>query len=131
MNTSSSNTRRKEQAAFWRLAIEKKKKSEMSVSQFCKAEGLPESSFYNWRKKLAGTFGCSQQGKRRQKNSQASPFVELTSYPRTGVATNARYCFGTEAGFACGTRDLRPEYFVYLFTAVIQRASKLTSPGCH
>lgn len=85
MSTSSRSTRRKEQAAFWRLAIETWQSSDMSVSQFCKAEGLPESSFYNWRKKLAGTLGRRPQGKRRQKNSQASPFVELTACRRTGV----------------------------------------------
>ena len=85
MSTSSRSTRRKEQAAFWRLAIETWQSSNMSVSQFCRTEGLSGSSFYNWRKKLAGKFGRRQQTPPPQKNSQSSPFVELTSYPRTNV----------------------------------------------
>ncbi len=84
MSTSSRSTRRKEQAAFWRLAIETWQSSEISVSQFCKAGGLSESSFYNWRKKLAGKFGRRQQAQ-PQKIIRPSPFVELTSYPRTSV----------------------------------------------
>lgn len=34
------------------MAIETWQNSGMSISKFCMAEGLPESTFYNWRKKL-------------------------------------------------------------------------------
>ena len=43
---------------FWQKTIENWQNSDMSVRKFCKAEGLTESSFYNWRKKL--TVGKSQ-----------------------------------------------------------------------
>ncbi len=42
-----------EKRQFWRMAIETWRDSGMSVSKFCKAEGLAEGTFYNWRKKLA------------------------------------------------------------------------------
>ena len=63
MSTSSRSTRRKEQAAFWRLAIETWQSSNMSVSQFCRTEGLSGSflTITGWRKKLAGIFGRRQQ----------------------------------------------------------------------
>ena len=38
---------------FWQKTIENWQNSDMSVRKFCKAEGLTESSFYNWRKKLS------------------------------------------------------------------------------
>jgi len=43
---------------FWQNTIETWKNSGMSIRKFCSAEGLQESTFYNWRKKL--TEGQSQ-----------------------------------------------------------------------
>jgi len=43
-----------EKRQFWQMVIETWQDSGMSVSKFCKAEGLAEGTFYNWRKKLAG-----------------------------------------------------------------------------
>ena len=54
---------------FWRMAIETWRDSGMSVSKFCKAEGLDEGTFYNWRKKL--TDGDSQTNKQAVKSSSA------------------------------------------------------------
>jgi len=45
-----SNTERRQ---FWQMAIETWKNSGMSVSQFCKAEGLSEGTFYGWRRRLS------------------------------------------------------------------------------
>jgi hypothetical protein len=39
---------------FWQMVIETWQNSGISVSKFCKAEGLSEGAFYNWRKKLSG-----------------------------------------------------------------------------
>jgi len=58
---------------FWQMAIETWQDSGMSVSKFCKAEGLSEGTFYSWRKKLSG--GHSQQTK--QINSNPSAFIEV------------------------------------------------------
>jgi len=41
-----------DQQQFWQMVFETWRDSGMSVSKFCKAEGLSEGSFYNWRKKL-------------------------------------------------------------------------------
>ena len=43
-----------ERRQFWQMVIETWQDSGMSVSKFCKAEGLSEGTFYNWRKKLSG-----------------------------------------------------------------------------
>ena len=38
---------------FWQMVIETWQNSGMSVSKFCKSEGLSEGAFYNWRKRLS------------------------------------------------------------------------------
>ena len=44
----------KERRQFWQMAIETWQDSGMSISKFCRIEGLSEGTFYNWRKKLNG-----------------------------------------------------------------------------
>ena len=46
----------------------------MSVSKFCKAEGLSEGSFYNWRKKLAK---ADKPEAAKQKKLSPSAFIEV------------------------------------------------------
>ena len=43
-----------ERRQFWQMAIETWQDSGMSISKFCRIEGLSEGTFYNWRKKLNG-----------------------------------------------------------------------------
>jgi len=54
---------------FWQMVIETWQNSGMSISKFCKDEGLAEGTFYNWRKKL--TDGRSQTNKQAVKNPSA------------------------------------------------------------
>ncbi|HUU17839.1 MAG TPA: transposase [Sedimentisphaerales bacterium] len=63
----------KERRQFWQMVIETWQDSGMSVSKFCKAEGLSEGTFYNWRKRLSGRN--SQQNK--QADSRSSAFIEV------------------------------------------------------
>jgi len=65
---------KKDQRQFWQMAIETWKASGMSVSKFCEAEGLPESSFYIWRKKLSQADDA-ETGKQKKVNSSA--FIEV------------------------------------------------------
>ena len=58
-----------EKRQFWQMAIETWQNSGMSVSKFCKAEGLTEGTFYNWRKKL--TDKQSQTNKQAVKSPSA------------------------------------------------------------
>jgi len=58
-----------ERRQFWQMVIELWQSSGMSVSKFCKAEGLTEGTFYNWRKKL--TDGQSQTNKQTVKSPSA------------------------------------------------------------
>ena len=60
---------------FWQKTIETWKNSGMSIRTFCKAEGLQESTFYNWRKKL--TEGQSQVKEQILKNPSAFIKVAL------------------------------------------------------
>jgi hypothetical protein len=60
---------------FWQKSIETWQNSGMSIRKFCKSEGLQESTFYNWRKKL--TDGQSQVNKQILKNPSAFIKVAL------------------------------------------------------
>jgi hypothetical protein len=66
---------------FWQMVIETWQTSGLSVSRFCKAEGLSEGSFYNWRKKLSASN--SKHGKNNSSGSSA--FVEV-SMPKNNPA---------------------------------------------
>ena len=65
---------KEDQRQFWQMAIETWQASGMSVSRFCEVEGLPESSFYIWRKKLAQTDDA-ETGKQKKLSSPA--FIEV------------------------------------------------------
>jgi len=65
---------KKDQRQFWQMAIETWQTSGMSVSKFCEAEGLSESSFYIWRKKLAQADD-TETGKQKKLSSPA--FIEV------------------------------------------------------
>lgn len=73
MSTEQAKSNNKERRQFWQMVIETWQDSGMSVSKFCKAEGLSEGSFYNWRKRLSGRN--SQRNK--QTDSRSSAFIEV------------------------------------------------------
>ena len=58
---------------FWQKIIETWKNSGMSIRAFCKAEGLQESTFYNWRKKLTD----SQSQANEQVLKDPSAFIKV------------------------------------------------------
>lgn len=64
---------KKERQQFWQMAIETWQDSGMSVSKFCKAEGLSEGTFYSWRKRLSGR----RSQRPNQTNSNPSAFIEV------------------------------------------------------
>ena len=49
-----------EQRKFWQMVFETFSNSGLSVRQFCKNEGLNESGFYYWKKKLQASSYKSQ-----------------------------------------------------------------------
>ncbi|MGB2865422.1 MAG: transposase [Sedimentisphaerales bacterium] len=62
-----------ERRQFWQMVIETWQDSGMSVSKFCKTEGLSEGTFYNWRKRLS-----SRRAQRnKQTDSSSSVFIEV------------------------------------------------------
>ena len=71
----------KERRQFWQMVIEIWQDSGMSVSKFCKAEGLSEGAFYSWRKRLSG-----RHSQRREQSSSSPPaFIEV-SMPKSNHA---------------------------------------------
>ncbi len=62
-----------ERRQFWQMVIETWQGSGMSISKFCKAEGLPEGTFYSWRKRLSRRH--SQ--RKEQSSSRPSAFIEV------------------------------------------------------
>ena len=66
---------------FWQMVIDIWQNSGMSVSKFCKAEGLSEGSFYNWRKKLV----VADSKHSKQNGSGSSAFIEV-SMPKNNPA---------------------------------------------
>ena len=62
-----------ERRQFWQMAIEIWQDSGMSVSKFCKAEGLSEGAFYSWRKRLS----CRRAQQNKQTGSSSSSFIEV------------------------------------------------------
>ena len=66
-----------EKRQFWQMVIETWQDSGMSISKFCKAEGLAEGTFYNWRNKL--TSRQSQTNKQAVKKPSAFIKVAMPS----------------------------------------------------
>jgi len=66
-----------EQQQFWQMVIETWQSSGLSVRKFCKAEGLAEGTFYNWRNKLTGRQ--SQMNKQAVKKPPAFIKVAIPS----------------------------------------------------
>ncbi len=71
-----------EKRQFWQMTIKTWRDSGMSVSKFCKAKGLAEGTFYNWRKKLAD----EQSQTNKKKDLKSSAFIELTMPKNDPVA---------------------------------------------
>lgn len=44
--------RSEEKEAFWRWIIEEQQRSGLTVRAFCQREGIPEPSFYGWRREI-------------------------------------------------------------------------------
>lgn len=44
-----------EKVAFWEYVLSEHVESGLSISAFCRREGISQASFYQWRKKLAGS----------------------------------------------------------------------------
>ena len=70
---------KKYQQQFWQMVIETWHNSGMPVSRFCKAEGLSEGSFYNWRKKLIKKGDESESAKQKEQSSSAFIKVSIPS----------------------------------------------------
>ncbi len=71
------------QQQFWQMVLETFKSSKISVRQFCQQEGLTESAFYSWRKKLAVN---NKSAIAKQHNISSSAFIEVAIPKNNPVA---------------------------------------------
>jgi len=62
--------------ALWRGRLARFQKSNLTVAEFCRQEGISNPSFYQWRKRLAKSAGRSKQMPAPAKTAQA-PLVPV------------------------------------------------------
>lgn len=70
-----------EKERFWRRAIRRQRKSGLTVSAFCTAEGLKDWSFHWWRRELAKRNRETPTAKRVQDPQNAPSFVPVQLVP--------------------------------------------------
>lgn len=76
----------REKHSQWRERLERFAQSELSVVEFCRLESVSEPSFYQWRKKLAGSSSNAVSRRTPTRSSfvpvQVAPTSELqVSFP--------------------------------------------------
>jgi hypothetical protein len=59
-----------DKAAAWRRRFGRFKRSRLTVTQFCRQEGVSTASFYWWRKRLADPQAPRPNGKARRRTSK-------------------------------------------------------------
>ena len=86
---------------FWQMVIETCHDSGMSVSKFCKAEGMSEGAFCYWRKKLSGAHS--------QRNASADPspsaFIEIAMPKSNHAALELVLCSGNTLRISSAADD--------------------------
>jgi hypothetical protein len=88
----------KEQRQFWQMVVETWRDSGMSISKFCKAEGLSEGTFYNWRKRLSGRHASQNE----QADSSSSAFIEVAMPRSNRAALELVLCSGNTLRISSG-----------------------------
>ena len=63
-----------DQPQFWQMVLETFKSSGHSIRQFCRQEGLPEASFYSWRKKITKTLTSDSD----KEAIKPKPFIQVS-----------------------------------------------------
>lgn len=63
-----------DQREFWQMAIETCYSSGLTIRQFCKQEGLAESAFYSWRRKLLKTNNSET----NKTEESLEPFIQVS-----------------------------------------------------
>jgi hypothetical protein len=61
---------------LWRDRLARFRKSDLTVTEFCRREGVSTPSFYQWRKRL-GQAAAESQPVRSAENTAHSPFVPV------------------------------------------------------
>jgi hypothetical protein len=70
----------------WREVLRRFEADGISVGEFCKREGLSDSSLHRWRARLASTLASQSTGGRKGSQEKApTRFVELGSLDATSA----------------------------------------------
>ena len=70
---------------YWEGVVQRWKEGDQSVAAFCRAEGLRESAFYCWRRKLA--MGGRRTGERASEARKGTP-----AFRRRDRVLGHRFC---------------------------------------
>lgn len=94
-----SNVEREE---FWGFVLSEHSKSGLSVSEFCRREGVSQASFYQWRKRLVASSGPTTARLSSDGLSGNTSFipVEVVSQPAIQSSNTAALTIRTPQGFA-------------------------------
>ena len=87
-----------ERRQFWQMVIETWQDSGMSISKFCKAEGLSEGTFYNWRKRLSGRHAQ----RKEPADPRPSAFIEIAMPRSDHAALELVLCSGNTLRISSG-----------------------------
>lgn len=87
----SKRRRRRLSVQAWREVLRRFDGEGVTVGEFCKREGLSDSSFHRWRARLASAPSSEAAGKHKGSGEKApSSFVDLGSLGATGAAVAPR-----------------------------------------
>lgn len=95
-----------ERTRFWQMVFETFHQSNLSVRQFCREEGLSESGFYYWRRRLAGDSNKTSRPARDKhpdkiESAKSSPgFIEV-SLPEGNSGVELVLSSGNVLRFGC------------------------------
>lgn len=69
-----------EKEAFWRFVLCEHAESGLSISEFCRREGVSQASFYQWRKKLAGSAATTTATSAASRTGNTGELAANTSF---------------------------------------------------
>ena len=67
--------------SVWRNRLAKYSKSSLSVTEFCRQQGVSVPSFYQWRKRLCGSCSAAPAKPKKSSHAKKASFVPLGVSP--------------------------------------------------
>lgn len=80
-------------AALWRKRVERQGRSELSVQEYCRREGVSSASFYAWKRRLRTSREHVSKKVRRRSRPAAGGFVQVPLAVNSAI--EVRFADGT------------------------------------